>query len=92
MGLHEDLDEATRLATREMVEFLVADKGLSRDEAYVLCSLGGRSAGDAGRGPDEGRARDDREVYFQMRLRRTGYRRAGANGATTERRRGSART
>jgi acetamidase/formamidase len=39
MGLHEDLDEATRLATREMVEFLVAAKGLSRDEAYVLCSL-----------------------------------------------------
>ncbi len=22
-----------------MIEFLVADKGLSRDEAYVLCSL-----------------------------------------------------
>jgi acetamidase/formamidase len=39
MGLHEDLDEATRLATREMVEFLVAQKGLSRDDAYALCSL-----------------------------------------------------
>jgi acetamidase/formamidase len=39
MGLHEDLNEAARLATREMVEFLVAEKGLSRDEAYVLCSL-----------------------------------------------------
>jgi acetamidase/formamidase len=39
MGLHEDLNEATRLATREMVEFLVDEKGLSRDEAYVLCSL-----------------------------------------------------
>ena len=39
MGLHEDLDEATRLATREMVEFLVAEKGLSRDDAYVLCAL-----------------------------------------------------
>jgi acetamidase/formamidase len=39
MGLHEDLDEATRLATREMVEFLVADKKLTRDEAYALCSL-----------------------------------------------------
>jgi acetamidase/formamidase len=39
MGLHDDLDEATRLATREMVEFLVAEKGLSRDDAYVLCSL-----------------------------------------------------
>jgi acetamidase/formamidase len=39
MGLHEDLDEATRLATREMVDFLVAEKGLSRDDAYMLCSL-----------------------------------------------------
>jgi acetamidase/formamidase len=39
MGLSEDLDEATRLATREMVEFLVTEKGLSRDEAFALCSL-----------------------------------------------------
>ena len=39
MGLHEDLNEAARLATSEMIEFLVAEKGLSRDEAYVLCSL-----------------------------------------------------
>jgi acetamidase/formamidase len=39
MGLHEDLDEATRLATREMVEFLMTEKKLTRDEAYMLCSL-----------------------------------------------------
>ncbi len=39
MGLSEDLNEAARLATREMVDFLVAEKGLSRDDAYVLCSL-----------------------------------------------------
>ena len=39
MGLHTDLDEAARLATREMVEFLVAEKHLSRDDAYILCSL-----------------------------------------------------
>ena len=39
MGLNEDLDEAARLATREMIEFLVTEKGLSRDEAYILCSL-----------------------------------------------------
>jgi acetamidase/formamidase len=39
MGLHEDLDEAARLATREMVEFLAAEKSMSRDEAYALCSL-----------------------------------------------------
>ena len=41
MGLDEDLDEATRMATREMVEFLVAEKHLSRDEAYMLCSMAG---------------------------------------------------
>jgi acetamidase/formamidase len=39
MGLHTDLDEAARLATREMIQFLVSEKGLSRDEAYFLCSL-----------------------------------------------------
>jgi acetamidase/formamidase len=39
MGLHPDLDEAARMATREMIEFLASEKGLSRDEAYLLCSL-----------------------------------------------------
>jgi acetamidase/formamidase len=39
MGLHVDLDEAAKLATREMIEFLVAEKKLTRDEAYVLCSV-----------------------------------------------------
>jgi acetamidase/formamidase len=39
MGLDEDLDKATQLATREMVEFLVAERHLSRDDAYVLASL-----------------------------------------------------
>jgi len=39
MGLNPDLDEAARLATREMVSFLVAEKGISREEAYVLCSV-----------------------------------------------------
>jgi acetamidase/formamidase len=41
MGLNEDLDRATELATREMVEFLMAEKKLSRDDAYMLCSLAG---------------------------------------------------
>ncbi len=39
MGLHTDLDEAARMATREMIDFLVSEKGFSRDEAYILCSL-----------------------------------------------------
>lgn len=39
MGLHTDLDEAARLATREMIDFLVSEKGMKRDDAYILCSL-----------------------------------------------------
>jgi acetamidase/formamidase len=39
MGLDPDLDEAARIATREMVEFLVAEKGLSPGDAYILCSV-----------------------------------------------------
>lgn len=39
MGLHTDLDEAARMATREMIDFLVTEKHMNRDEAYILCSL-----------------------------------------------------
>src|SRR4029077_15470993 len=39
MGLHTDLDEAAKLATREMIEFLVTEKKMNRDEAYILCSV-----------------------------------------------------
>jgi acetamidase/formamidase len=39
MGLHPDLDEASKLATREVIEFLVTEKKLSRDEAYILTSV-----------------------------------------------------
>jgi acetamidase/formamidase len=39
MGLHPDLNEAARIATREMIDFLVSEKGMSREEAYMLCSL-----------------------------------------------------
>ena len=38
MGLHADLDEAVRMATSEMLDFLVATKGMSRDDAYMLAS------------------------------------------------------
>lgn len=38
MGLHADLDEAVRIATREMLDLLVETKGLSRDDAYMLAS------------------------------------------------------
>ncbi len=40
MGLHPDLNEAARLAVREAIDFLTAEKGIPRDEAYILCSIG----------------------------------------------------
>jgi len=38
MGLHESLDEAARRATREMIDYLVTTRGLSRDDAYMITS------------------------------------------------------
>jgi len=39
MGLHEDLNEATKGAVREMIDFLMSEKHLSRDDAYMLSSV-----------------------------------------------------
>lgn len=39
MGMDEDLVTATKTAVREMVEFLSTTKGLSREDAYHLCSM-----------------------------------------------------
>lgn len=38
MGLHADLDEAAKIASREMLDWIVQLKGLSRDDAYMLAS------------------------------------------------------
>ena len=38
MGLNVDLDEATRMATSQMLDFLVEKKGLTRENAYMLSS------------------------------------------------------
>ena len=38
MGLSEDLDQAAKIATREMLDFIVETKKLSRDDAYMLSS------------------------------------------------------
>jgi acetamidase/formamidase len=38
MGLHTDLDEAAKIATREMLDWIVQTRGLSRDDAYLLAS------------------------------------------------------
>ena len=37
----DDLSNATRKAPRHMIDFLGAEKGLSRDEAYMLISVAG---------------------------------------------------
>jgi acetamidase/formamidase len=39
MGIHEDLTTATRMAIREAIDFLVSEKKLSRDDAYMLASV-----------------------------------------------------
>lgn len=39
MGLDEDLREAARQAVLDMIELMVATKGMSRSDAYALCSL-----------------------------------------------------
>ena len=39
MGFSEDLVKATEMATRNMIDFLVTEKHLSRDQAYQLTSV-----------------------------------------------------
>lgn len=41
MGMHEDLDEAARIALRQMIEHIGRRTSLTREEAYMLCSLQG---------------------------------------------------
>jgi acetamidase/formamidase len=39
MGLDPDLNEATKMAVREMLDYLTTEKHLSRDDAYMLASV-----------------------------------------------------
>jgi acetamidase/formamidase len=41
MGFDDDLSIAAHKAVREMVDFLVREKGMSRDDAYMLVSVAG---------------------------------------------------
>jgi acetamidase/formamidase len=41
MGTDPELAEATRIAIQEMVDFLVAEKGLTAHQAYQLTSIAG---------------------------------------------------
>ena len=40
-GFATTIDEAAKKATRYMIDYLVSEHGLTRNEAYVLCSLAG---------------------------------------------------
>jgi acetamidase/formamidase len=41
IGIDEDLDDAAKQAVREMVHYVCARTNLSRNQAYMLCSLAG---------------------------------------------------
>jgi len=41
MGFDDDLSNATRKALRNMIDFLVSQKGMTRDDAYMLISVAG---------------------------------------------------
>jgi acetamidase/formamidase len=41
MGIDPDLMEGAKVAVRAMIEWLTAEHGLTREDAYVLCSLAG---------------------------------------------------
>lgn len=41
MGIHADLMEGARIAVRSMIDWLAEERGLTREDAYVLCSLAG---------------------------------------------------
>jgi acetamidase/formamidase len=41
MGFDDDLSRATRKALTNMIDFLISEKGMSRDDAYMLISVAG---------------------------------------------------
>ena len=41
MGIGPDLMECARMAVRSMIEWVTAEHEMSREDAYVLCSLAG---------------------------------------------------
>jgi acetamidase/formamidase len=41
MGFDDDLSEAARIAVRQMIDFLVTEKHMNRDDAYMLTSVAG---------------------------------------------------
>lgn len=41
MGMHEDLDRCVEMALRDMIDWVLAETAISREDAYMLCSLAG---------------------------------------------------
>lgn len=41
MGINQNLEEATKMSVQNMIDFLVSEKHLTRDEAYMLTSVAG---------------------------------------------------
>ncbi|HAD27781.1 MAG TPA: amidase [Rhodobacteraceae bacterium] len=41
MGMHENLERCVEMALKDMITWIVDCAGLSRDDAYMLCSLAG---------------------------------------------------
>jgi acetamidase/formamidase len=39
MGMDADLTTATKIAVREMIDFLMKEKHLTHEDAYMLCSV-----------------------------------------------------
>jgi acetamidase/formamidase len=39
MGFNEDLDQALKQALREMIAFICAHTEITREQAYMFCSL-----------------------------------------------------
>jgi acetamidase/formamidase len=39
MGINADLTQATQMAVHHMIDFLMPEKHLSRDDAYMLASV-----------------------------------------------------
>ena len=39
MGMHESMDQAMKMALREMIAFICSRSNLSREQAYQFCSM-----------------------------------------------------
>jgi len=64
MGIHEDLTEATKAALREMIDFLVTEKHLTRDDAYMLSSVAADLNITQLVDGNKGVPRDDSQIIF----------------------------